>query len=480
MSGLSQRGASMVEYMVVVACVALTSVVAFRAFASDVDKGSEGQGDRIRSLAGNPAPANAAAVGQAKVSDAKSRAGGGVKCTQMGCSGAEAAGLGSQPAPATPGVGAPTGDGKPSGDAPSTPASAPVTGAAPASAGGGKASADAPAAKGKTGPNGGKSNGGNAKKTGDRPEIVEFDLSKGWNSPEAMGSINDVWKDLLKINSKGVTPSVPGTVANGEGGGWGEWNRTDFYAIEVTMPPGVTPEAFLLKMQNDPSGATGKDPRFDAEVTWPASTAKARPKGDVVDLVVRPNKAAPIMYVRTVDGKPGGPKSFGVVTATKNADGWLGAAGWMPSNWHPVSGYRFWGVTPVKGSPDRFVVWTAGRDAPTVSGSGVGGGTTAQDWTWSAMMRGVAHGVRKDGGTASSTFQSTVVAQPYGVDAKSLRGPEKLELRDSRMNPTQQTTKSVLETSEAAARWTNETIESGTRTVIESIDGFGRMIPLPF
>jgi hypothetical protein len=96
------------------------------------------------------------------------------------------------------------------------------------------------------------------------------------------------------------------------------------------------------------------------------------------------------------------------------------------------------------------------------------------------MMRGVAHGVRKDGGTASSTFQSTVVAQPYGVDAKSLRGPEKLELRDSRMNPTQQTTKSVLETSEAAARWTNETIESGTRTVIESIDGFGRMIPLPF
>ncbi len=228
-------------------------------------------------------------------------------------------------------------------------------------------------------------------------------------------------------------PDGTGTVATGDNGAWNERTRTDFYGLEVTLPPGETPQGLLLKLQKDPEGFTGHDPRFAAEVSWPKSRSAVRPEDDVAILVVRMNKNAPIKYIRTVDGSPDSKTSFGVVTAATDSKALGGALGYFPTNMHPVAGFRFWGLTPVKDKPGSYVLWTAGRDAATFPGAGVSGvGPALQDWTWKAMMDGARNGVLANGGTTAPKFHSVVEAQPYGLTPATVVGPTALDTRPAR------------------------------------------------
>ncbi|MBS2012887.1 MAG: Hint domain-containing protein [Deltaproteobacteria bacterium] len=259
------------------------------------------------------------------------------------------------------------------------------------------------------------------------PTPPALDLAKGWDA--MTGQIRALWAEMAVIDGKGVKPFEPNTTIHDftEGGGW---IRTDFYGVEVTLPPGLTPEALLLHMQQDPHAATGNDATFHGWVTWDRPPATVRKPGDVVNLQILGEPGA-IVYVSTVDGKPGGPLSFTVATA-KNEE----------SGWHPVSGYRSWGISPlppVEGKPQRYVIWTAGIDSPSVAGSGIIG-VPSQTGTWRSYIAGIGREIRRRGGTASDSTVSVTVTQPNDVTPKNtatLRAASALvkDVLDPKPNP---------------------------------------------
>lgn len=241
-----------------------------------------------------------------------------------------------------------------------------------------------------------------------RPPAPDFaPLGNGGGVAGIAPAVHQLWRDLAQIDGLSVRPANNAVATPFDfTAGWAR-TRTDFYGVVVTMPARVTPEAFLYEMQQDPHGVTGNDAGFHSWVTWDRPPTNPRPQGDVVDLAIYGDPGA-IMYVGTVDGRPGSPLSFGVITVSN-----------AKSGTHPVSGYRYWGLTPIPrqrvdahdtGRPQQYVLWTSGIDSGNVA---IGGriGSWMQEGTWSAYLASVAREVQRRGGTSSPELIYGTTAQ---------------------------------------------------------------------
>ena len=240
--------------------------------------------------------------------------------------------------------------------------------------------------------------------------------AKNWDAMK--NPVHALWKSMAQIDGHKITPSDPTATAYDytQGGGW---IRTDFYGIIVTLPPGTTPEGLLLEMQNDPHSATGNDKTFHSWVTWDKPPA-TRAAGNTVDLQIY-GDAGPIQYISPVTGAKDGPQTFTVMTMTNKASGG-----------HPVSGYRTWGISPVTGEtvddkhPQKYVVFTAGIDSPSIAGSGALGVGFQRD-TWNAYMSGLAREIKHRGGGATDGVANRTVAQSNSLkptDTSMIKGPD--------------------------------------------------------
>jgi hypothetical protein len=197
--------------------------------------------------------------------------------------------------------------------------------------------------------------------------------------------IHEVWVDLSNTH---VSAATKATLARGGAktwnypDGWG-WVRTDVFAVEVTLPEGLSPRTILDMVRDDPT-RIGRG-RFARQVGWVASRL-GRKRLAVVDLDIwgPDNGAIAYLDVDTSDG------DFQVITVENAASGT-----------HPVSGMRRWGYVELDNG--RTLFYTAGIESANVAGTG-DVGSALQFGTWSDLVRDIGKEVQMRGGTEHMVY----------------------------------------------------------------------------
>jgi hypothetical protein len=204
--------------------------------------------------------------------------------------------------------------------------------------------------------------------------------------------VHDLWVSLANVDPTAAQERAAkahgATAVWTYPAGWG-WNRTDLFAIEVTLPKDrkgkepLSPRAILDTIRDDPT-SLGK--KFPAWVSWRKAGKKGRQKGEVVDLDIwgPDNGAISYLDVNTADG------DFEVVTVENAASGT-----------HPVSGLRRWGFTRLPNGNVLF--YTVGIESANTWGSG-DVGSHMQYQTWRDLMRDVGKHVERKGGKAHKFY----------------------------------------------------------------------------
>jgi hypothetical protein len=197
--------------------------------------------------------------------------------------------------------------------------------------------------------------------------------------------IHEVWVNLSNTPISGATKATlarRGAKTWNYPDGWG-WIRTDVFAVEVTLPKGLSPREILDKVRDDPT-RIGRG-RFARQVDWAASRL-GRKRLAVVDLDIwgPDNGAVAYLDVDTSDG------DFQVITVENKASGT-----------HPVSGMRRWGYVELDNG--RTLFYTAGIESANVAGTGDVGSSLQFD-TWSDLVRDIGKEVEMRGGTAHMVY----------------------------------------------------------------------------
>jgi hypothetical protein len=179
------------------------------------------------------------------------------------------------------------------------------------------------------------------------------------------------------------------------GAGWGDL-RTDFFGIDVCLPPSLSADTLLARMRDDPDGLadTPMTPSFKTQVGW-AAAPEGRRLGDVVNLDILGPENGAIAYI-DVDLSDG---EYCVVTVQNSR--WRSDS----SGSHPVSGVRCWGYRDV--SPCGTLFYTVGIESASVWGTG-GVGSVMQRLLWDALVEGIGEEVKKAGGSTCLQFRDGV------------------------------------------------------------------------
>ena len=197
--------------------------------------------------------------------------------------------------------------------------------------------------------------------------------------------IHEVWVDLSNTpvsNATKASLARRGAKTWNYPDGWG-WVRTDVFAVEVTLPEGLSAREILDKVRDDPTHI-GRG-RFARQVDW-AADRLGRKRLAVVDLDIwgPDNGAIAYLDVDTSDG------DFQVITVENNASGT-----------HPVSGMRRWGYVELDNG--RTLFYTAGIESANMAGTG-DVGSSLQFETWSDLVRDIGKEVEMRGGTAHMVY----------------------------------------------------------------------------
>lgn len=204
--------------------------------------------------------------------------------------------------------------------------------------------------------------------------------------------VEDLWVSLANVQPNATDVRLAkqngATAVWNYTAGWG-WNRTDLFAVEVTLPKNrdgtekISPRQILDTIRDDP---TSLGTNFPGWVKWRPAGKGGRQRGEIVDLNIWGPDNGAISYL-DVDTRDG---DFQVITVQNSTSGT-----------HPVSGVRRWGFNRLPNGNVLF--YTVGIESSNTWGSG-DIGSHLQYKTWRDLMRDIGKHVQRKGGTAHKFY----------------------------------------------------------------------------